>query len=348
MCFRQTSPGDVPAQHDLCVGTTVGSTVRIVHTHASSASGQSQCSFLFDVTAKTNITVGAVSFVPGTPEGDFEIWSAPEMHERVHQSQKAWTMVTKGSHSGPRGVKHRAPLQCHVTIPQGERHAFYISGHNSNAVCFCTDTNVSNSGENEDMILHLGHFKSYPWESQLSTGPFGHNGMQEFVGSLEYQVVQTHAVDHAETTAKELWLRRPFPDAYVVAADGKKFPVHRSILAAASPVFEAAWRQPLRESEERVLRIDASAEAVEALLCFMYTGQEITTTDPGEILGLAHIYGLLALVRASAARLASQVRALRPYRADASVSGPWRTLLENIQGILAADVALLEEVLLTV
>merc|ERR1712232_262924 len=154
-----------------------------------------------------------------------------------------------------------------------------------------------------------GHFKSYPWGAQLSTGPFVHNGMQSFVGALEYHVLQTRSVDHTVSTAAELWRRRPFPDAQVVAHDGTTFAVHRAILASASPVLEATWRQPLRESEERLLRIDADAESVEALLCYMYTGQENANCDPGEMLSLAHLYGLPQLVKSSALRLASQVTA---------------------------------------
>merc|ERR1712048_926934 len=220
-----------------------------------------------------------------------------------------------------------------------------------------TETRGSCSGENEDIILHLGHFKSYPWESQLSTGPFGHNGMQEFSGCLEYHVLQCHSVDHAVSTAENLWQMCPFPDAQVVAGNGRTFQVHRAVLASASPVLEAAWRQPLREREERVLRIDASPEAVEGLLRFMYTGNVHDTTDPAEMLQLAHLYGLPALVRASATRLAegvttatavSSVRALRSYREDPSVVSSWHLLLSNIQNILAGDSRLLEDVLLSV
>merc|ERR1712217_14028 len=270
---------------------------------------------------------------------------------------KSWTLVAQGSHSGPRFSKHRVPLHRHVTIPRGERHAFYIQGHNANAVCFSAETRGSNSGENADIFIHLGHFKSYPWESQLSTGPFGHNGMQEFLGSLEYQVLQGHAIDQALSMTEELWQRRPFPDAQVVAGDGKIFAVHRAVLASASPVLEAAWRQPLREREERVLRIDASPECVECLLCFMYTGKTNDTADAGEMLRLGHLYELHGLVISSAARLAEQVtpanavnavRALRAYRDDPAVAVAWQTLLSNIQSIMAGDARLLEEVLLSV
>jgi len=72
---------------------------RQIHARAapSTGAGQSQCSFLFDVSAKTYVAISAVSFVPGTDEGDYEIWSAPDMHERVHQTQKSWTLVAKGT-----------------------------------------------------------------------------------------------------------------------------------------------------------------------------------------------------------------------------------------------------------
>lgn len=294
--------------------------------------------------------------MPGAHEGDFEIFATPDVHERVHQTQAAWTLVAKGSHSGPGGMEHRVQLQRDVIIPEGARHAFYIAGDSTNSVRFSTDTDSAKSGENEEVIIHLGHFKSYPWESQLSTGPHGHNGMQAFLGSLEYYVLQTRRVEHAETMATEMWRRRPFPDAQVVAQCGKTFAVHRAVLAASSHVLEAAWRQPLRESEERLLRIDADADIVEALLCFMYTGQESVSCDPGEILSLAHLYGLHALVQGSATRLVTQVtasnaltavRALRPYRNDAAVSSAWQSLLLSIQGILDKDVGLMEEVLLT-
>jgi len=333
------------------------STIRHVHGSHARTALNSQCSFLFDVTSKTHVSVCALTFVPGTPEGDYEIWSTPQPHENVHQCQKAWLLVAKGSHSSQRGQKFRVQFNRDVTITASARHAFYIQGHNSNAVCFSTDTPSAISGESEEVVIHLGHFKSYPWESQLSTGPFGHNGMQAFVGSLEYNVLQTHAVDHAESMAHQLWDHRPFPDAHVVAVCGKTFAVHRAVLAAASPVFEAAWRQPLKEREERVIRIEAYAEAVEALLCFIYTGSVNVNADPGDMLSLAHLYSLHALVRGSAVRLANQVstqnavasvRALRPYRTDATVAESWKALVANIQTILAGDAGLLEEVLLSV
>lgn len=336
--------------------------VRHLHSHTTlTYTGHSQCGFLFDVTAKNHdVTVTAVSFVPGTCDGEYDIWTAKENHERVHQSAKAWTMVASGAHNGPKGSKLRIPLQHPVMVPGGERYALYISGHNVNAVCFSTESQHCNSAEDEDLIIHLGHFKAFPWEGVLSTGPFGHNGMQEFVGALEYHVLQSPAADYVVSTCQRLWSARPYPDARLIAGTAGKeqeFAVHRSVLAAASPTLEEAWRNLPTTGGLPVLHVDAPAETVEALLHFMYTGCEGEHTDPGEMLRLAHSYGLPSLVRGSAARLASglsrenaveSVRALRPYRDHPACEAAWLIMLENIQVLLGSDSKLLEEVLMSV
>jgi len=335
--------------------------MRQIHSHTLSFTGHSQCGFLFDVTAKSNdVSVSAVSFVPGTQDGDYDIYITRETHERVHQNSKAWTLVAKGTHAGPKGSKLRIPLSQHINIPREQRHAFYISGHNVNAVCFSTESSNKSSAENEDVIVHLGHFKAFPWEGVLSTGPFGHNGMQEFVGSLDYQVLQYPSVDRVISTAERLWELRPFPDAQLVACAGESFSVHRAILAAASPQLEEALLNlPMNISGETavVLKVDAPAETVEALLHFMYTGSEGETSDSGEMLKLAHLYGLPALVRSSATRLAtnlsqenavSSVRALRPYRDHPVCEAAWQMLITNVQSLLSDNAKLLEDVLLSV
>eukprot|EP00929_Paragymnodinium_shiwhaense_P010783 TRINITY_DN11574_c0_g2_i1.p1 TRINITY_DN11574_c0_g2~~TRINITY_DN11574_c0_g2_i1.p1 ORF type:complete len:537 (+),score=90.82 TRINITY_DN11574_c0_g2_i1:42-1652(+) len=353
------APEPVQAQPQNIMACPSNGTVRHLHSHTCTFTGHSQCGFLFDVTAKQNdIAVTAVVFIPGTKDGDYDIWTTRENHERVHQNAKAWTLVAKGSHTGPRGAKLRVPLQRHVKIPSGERHAFYISGHNVNAVCFSTESYHSNSAEDEDLVVHLGHFKAFPWEGVLSTGPFGHNGMQEFVGALEYQVLQPPAADYVVSAVKKIWETRPFPDAELVASDGSTFSVHRSVLAAASLHLEEAWgSHPPTVCGVPQLTVDAPSKTVEALLKFMYTGDEGDTEEPGEMLRLAHLYGLQTLVRGSAIRLATtlsrenavtSVRALRPYRDNPACEAAWQMLMANVQSLLVGDGRVLEEVLLSV
>jgi len=332
--------------------------LRIVQTPKVMMTGHSQCGFLFDVTAKLqDITVHAVTFVPGVKDGDYDVWTATESHEHVHQNAKAWTLVAKGTHSGPRGTAFRMPLQRHVHIPRSGRHAFYVSGHNVNAICFSTDSHKPCSAENEDVTIHLGHFKAFPWEGVLSTGPFGHNGMQAFVGSLEYEVLQQPSADHVVQNALKLWDTRPFSDADLIAAGGKRFSVHRSILAAASKQLEEAWRNLPSSQERPVLYMDAPAETVEALLHFIYTGCDSGLTPAGDMLRMAHLYGLPTLVRSASTRLATSmsrqnalesVRALRPYREHTACQTAWSSLLEGVQELLMDDNALLEELCMAI
>lgn len=335
--------------------------IRQIHSHTMSFTGHSQCGFLFDITAKAyDIAVSSVSFVPGADDGDYDIWLAKERHERVHQNSKAWTLVAQGQHSGPQGSKLTIQLPRHVTVPRQESYAFYISGRNVNAVCFSTENRYSNSAENEDVIIHLGHFKAFPWEGVLSTGPFGHNGMQEFVGALEYQVLQSLAADHVVLSTARLWEMRPFADAEIIASNGKSFSIHRAVLAAASPQLHEAFLALTENPEGRdvpCLSVDAPAETIEALLHFMYTGSEGAVTDPGEMLKMAHMYGLQALVRSCAARLANNlntsnaitsIRALRPYRDHPACLAAWHMMSNNVQLLLADNPQVLQDVLLAV
>jgi len=319
----------------------------MVSSRTENVTGHSQSGFLFDVTAKQyDVAITAVTFIPGTQDGEYDIWTASDRHEQVHHNAQAWTLVAENaSHAGPRGQTLRVSLPQRVQIPAGQTHSLYISGNNVSAVCFSTECNHSNSAENADLIIHLGHFKAIPWEGVLSTGPFGHNGRQEFVGSLEYQVLQSVAADQVISTTARLWEKRLFADAELVAATGERFAVHRSVLAANSSMFEDAWRNfPM--GEDPVLQVDASASSLEAVLRFLYTGCDETLPDPGEILKLAHHYGLPSLVRTSAMRLAlvvnkanavDCVRALRPYKENEDCQAAWNLMLRNLRELLIED-----------
>lgn len=72
-----------------------------------------------------------------------------------------------------------------------------------------------------------------------------------------------------------LFNRERFNDA-ILYAGGQEFKAHRSILAAFSPVFNAIFSNDLEESKSgRVELTDVSAEVVEEMLNFMYTGKSV-------------------------------------------------------------------------
>lgn len=331
---------------------------RHIHTYNQEITGHSQCGFLFDVTVKNfHLAITAVSFIPDTRDGEYDIWTAQGTHENCHTDPQAWTQEVKGAyHRGPIGQSLRVPLPRPLSIPAGDTVAFYICGNTVSAICFSTEVTRHNSAENEDLIIQLGHFKGIPWEGVLSTGPFGHNGRQEFVGSLEYQVVQSLAADQVVAATSRIWEKRLFADAELVAENGARFAVHRSVLAASSVVFDEAWRQ-LPMGEEPLLRVDAPEETVEALLRFAYTGYDKNIPDPAEMLKLAHAFGLLPLVQTCAHLMASgvskenaveSIRALRPYKEQRACESAWRLLLANLRELLARDDDLLDVLCMSV
>eukprot|EP00927_Polykrikos_kofoidii_P062335 TRINITY_DN57140_c0_g1_i1.p1 TRINITY_DN57140_c0_g1~~TRINITY_DN57140_c0_g1_i1.p1 ORF type:complete len:254 (-),score=46.97 TRINITY_DN57140_c0_g1_i1:86-847(-) len=68
------------------------------------------------------------------------------------------------------------------------------------------------------------------------------------------------------------WKMRKFTDAEILV-EGERFPVHRSTLCAASPVFDAGFSCDMEEGRTSVYEIkNASPAAVDAMLRFIYTG----------------------------------------------------------------------------
>ncbi|CAE8625708.1 unnamed protein product [Polarella glacialis] len=115
--------------------------------------------------------------------------------------------------------------------------------------------------------------------------------------------------------AQHLWEKREFTDA-IVTCEGSSFPVHRAVLASASPVLQRAFAGGMSEaaSAEYAIR-DSSQVPVEALLRFCYTG---SLSCPAE--GLPQLLELAVLY---------EVAALSEAVADALLEG---LLPENVRG----------------
>jgi len=134
----------------------------------------------------------------------------------------------------------------------------------------------------------------------------------------------------------KMWEARSFADAEL-ACDGKAFPAHREVLAAASP------------ASSRIDVGDSTPKAVEALLRCIYTGN-LDAGDAPAVLPLAHRYQMECIVRRSgelmlqglspetAARTASTFRS---FREDKAVAPLWDSLV----GRCLVDEALLRATL---
>ena len=101
----------------------------------------------------------------------------------------------------------------------------------------------------------------------------------------------------------KVWKQRKFTDAEVLC-EGQRIPVHRSTLIAASPVFEAAFTSAMREGESTVYEIkDSTPDAVEAMLCFVYTKKEPPAELLDAVFELAVQYELEELARVAAEKM---------------------------------------------
>lgn len=103
------------------------------------------------------------------------------------------------------------------------------------------------------------------------------------------------------------WKQRKFTDAELVCC-GVRIPVHRSTLAAASPVFEAAFSSGMQEGVSAVFEVKhASPEVVEAMLCLIYTGELPPVELLPEVHDLSMMYELKGPAKATALKMTEEV-----------------------------------------
>ncbi|XP_032454947.1 speckle-type POZ protein-like [Nasonia vitripennis] len=73
---------------------------------------------------------------------------------------------------------------------------------------------------------------------------------------------------------KNLLDSETFSDIIIISSCGKKFQVHKNILAARSTVFSAMLENNMKEATENLVEItDIDAETLEELLLFIYSGK---------------------------------------------------------------------------
>ena len=80
---------------------------------------------------------------------------------------------------------------------------------------------------------------------------------------------KTEALVGHRARMKQMFLQQSYADWNIITADGQRIPVHKSVLAAQSPVFQSA----LSFSPSEDFHIDDTTDTVTAFLCFLYTGE---------------------------------------------------------------------------
>eukprot|EP00929_Paragymnodinium_shiwhaense_P046195 TRINITY_DN23517_c0_g1_i1.p2 TRINITY_DN23517_c0_g1~~TRINITY_DN23517_c0_g1_i1.p2 ORF type:complete len:327 (-),score=53.43 TRINITY_DN23517_c0_g1_i1:203-1183(-) len=140
-----------------------------------------------------------------------------------------------------------------------------------------------------------------------------------------------HNVVYSQRITQKLWQDRRFTDVEVVCGDtGKRFPCHRAVLAAASPVFAAMLSAEMVEARKQEICIeDADEESVQGALEYVYTGAVGASASCGmvvlghkyDIPGLVEYAAPVALGNLSRANVNGEVLTLRAH-ADSPQLGP--------------------------
>lgn len=133
-----------------------------------------------------------------------------------------------------------------------------------------------------------------------------------------------HNVTHSQRLTQQLWSERLFADVEVICGE-RRFPVHRAVLAAASPVFAAMLGSDMIEAQAREIRIDDADEAsVQDTLQYLYTGSVSESAGCGTV-ALGHKYDIPGLVEYAAPvalgnltsdNVVTEIRTLRAHAED--------------------------------
>lgn len=113
---------------------------------------------------------------------------------------------------------------------------------------------------------------------------------------------------HLNAMSSFLWNQRSFTDCEVIADDGQRWMVHRSVLAATSPIFRCMLESGMQEGQQEKPLLfvkDAASADLEAFLHFLYTGRlpevgnELYRWSAAGVLVLADRYDVRSMVNAS-------------------------------------------------
>ena len=88
---------------------------------------------------------------------------------------------------------------------------------------------------------------------------------------------------------------RLFTDFTILSEEGKKFPCHKVILAAQSPVMRAMMTSDMKEKKESKVTMKHSEEVVDQFVEYFYTKQVPQEALNGNLAGFFELAGLYEL-----------------------------------------------------
>jgi len=161
-----------------------------------------------------------------------------------------------------------------------------------------------------------------------------------------------HNVMHSQRITQQLWCDRLFSDVEVVCEERcggddaemgntkiRRFPAHRAVLAAASPVFAAMLSSDMKESQAREIRIfDSDERSVQDTLEYIYTGTVGEGAGCGMVV-LGHKYDIQGLVEYAAPvalgnlteeNVVAEIRTMRAHADDKELGPVFEALQSKV------------------
>jgi len=145
-------------------------------------------------------------------------------------------------------------------------------------------------------------------------------------------------VMHSQQITQRLWTERLFTDVIVLCGDSR-LPAHRSVLAAASPVFAAMLSSDMKEGQTQEIRIsDCDEQSVQDTLEYIYTGTVGAGAGCGMVV-LGHKYDIQGLVEYPAPvalgnltpeNVVGEVRTLRAHAQERQLGPVFEALLNKV------------------
>mmetsp|Transcript_182037 Transcript_182037/g.442905 ORF Transcript_182037/g.442905 Transcript_182037/m.442905 type:complete len:318 (+) Transcript_182037:38-991(+) len=236
-----------------------------------------------------------------------------------------WSLVGKGALRGDK-KETQVALSSPISLSPGSRAGVKV--HCSGYVYF------SNTKHAEAICAEDANLQLLPGRYTIGATPFAGPPCNHVMlaGAITYAKVEDLP---ANATGKLLWSDPVFSDLAILAG-ARSFPAHRAMLAAASSVFRRMLEAPMRENLEHRIEIDATPEAVECVLKYIYTGEPPPHSQAHDVLPLAHRYELTDLAKCCSSLLVSRfsastaqdvILALRPFKHMEPMQQAWDELI---------------------
>lgn len=105
----------------------------------------------------------------------------------------------------------------------------------------------------------------------------------------------TVGLEHAVNASETMLFSEQFSDVKIICLGGEAVPANKTILAASSPVFKAAFSEPWDEAQNGELKMNHHVQIVKAMLTFLYTRKvniDLISAEPIAFLSLSTEYNL--------------------------------------------------------